>query len=287
MPVSDLPAIEPGTLYVVATPIGNLEDISPRALRVLGEVELVAAEDTRHTRKLFNHFGITTRLLSLHEHNEAQRAEQLIEKLQGGMSLGLVSDAGTPCISDPGYRLVAACRDAGLKVASVPGPTAFTTALSIAGLPSDRFTFCGFMPAKKSARLRELEAFTGRRETLIFYESPHRLVAALEDMYEVFGADCQTAVARELTKLHEEVVRGTLAEVQAEFSGRDKVRGEIVILLVPSVLEPELEDLDSVLRKRLAEDERPARQVVKEVAREFGLSGSEVYQRYLELKADA
>jgi len=274
----------PGTLYVVATPIGNLEDLSPRALRLLGEVELVAAEDTRHTRKLFNHFGITTRLLSLHEHNEAQRAEQLIEKLQGGMSLALVSDAGTPCISDPGYRLVAACRAAGVEVASVPGPTAFTTALSIAGMPSDRFTFCGFLPAKKSARLRELETFTGRRETLIFYESPHRLVAALADMSTVFGDACQTAVARELTKLHEEVVRGTLAEVQAEFSGRDKVRGEIVILLVPPDEAVPTESLDTLLLKRLEEHGGPPKQVVKEVARELGLSGSEVYQRYLSLK---
>jgi len=203
----------PGTLYVVATPIGNLGDISPRALRILGEVDLVAAEDTRHTRKLFNHFGITTRLLSLHEHNEAQRAEELVGKLHSDTSIALVSDAGTPCISDPGFRLVAACRSAGIKVVSVPGPTAFTTALSIAGMPSDRFSFCGFLPAKKGARVSELEGYRGRRETLLFYEAPHRLLATLGDMMHVFGAGCQAAVARELTKLHEEVVRGSLAQV--------------------------------------------------------------------------
>jgi len=273
-----------GTLYVVATPIGNLEDITARALRILGEVDLVAAEDTRHTRKLLNHFSITTRMLSLHEHNEAQRASELIEKLQDGASIALVSDAGTPCISDPGYRLVAACRDAGIPVASVPGPAALTTAMSIAGLPSDRFSFCGFLPAKKGARQRELEGYRERSETLLFYEAPHRLLATLSDMHEVFGGECQAAVARELTKLHEEVVRGTLDEVHEELSARDRVRGEIVILLVPSGEETSDVDLDTVLLQRLAEDDGPPKQIAKEVAKEMGLSGSDVYQRYLELK---
>jgi len=274
----------PGTLYVVATPIGNLEDISPRALRILDAVDLVAAEDTRHTRKLFNHFGITTRLLSLHEHNEAQRAEELVEKLLAGTSIALVSDAGTPCISDPGYRLVAACRAAGVTVASVPGPTAFTTALSIAGMPSDRFSFCGFLPTRKGARVSALEGYRGRIETLLFYEAPHRLLATLGDMMQVFGEGCQVAVARELTKLHEEVVRGSLLEVHGEFALRDRVRGEIVILLVPPDEAVPEQDLDTLLLKRLAEQDGPPKQVVKEVAKELGLSGSEVYQRYLSLK---
>jgi 16S rRNA (cytidine1402-2'-O)-methyltransferase len=169
-------------------------------------------------------------------------------------------------------------------VASVPGPAALTTAISIAGLPSDRFTFCGFLPSKKSGRRKELEALVGRSETLLFYESPHRLLATLTDMLELFGGDCRSAVVRELTKVHEEVVRGSLEELQAEFAGRDKVRGEIVILLVPSADETPAEDLDTLLLRRLEKDNRPPRQVVKEVAKELGLSGSDVYQRYLELK---
>jgi len=281
--VSDL---VPGTLYVVATPIGNLEDLSRRALRVLGEVELIAAEDTRHTRRLLNHFGLTTRLLSLHEHNESQRIAALLETLRSGASVALGSDAGTPCISDPGYRLIAACREAALPVAGVPGPAAVTTALSIAGLPSDRFTFCGFLPPRQGARRRELGALTERRETLIFYEAPHRLLATLADLAAVFGETCLAAVCRELTKLHEEVLRGTLAEVRAALSERDKVRGEIVILLVPKPPEPVAADLDTLLRERLAADPRPPRQVTKELARELGLSGSEVYQRYLHIKSD-
>ncbi len=278
-------AVSPGTLYVVATPIGNLEDISARALRILGGVELVAAEDTRHTRKLLNHFGLTTRLLSLHEHNEAQRAAELLETLRSGASVALVSDAGTPCISDPGFRLVAACRDAALPVEAVPGPAALTTALSVAGLPSDRFTFCGFLPPKPSARRRALEELIGREETLIFYEAPHRLLATLADMEGVFGAGAQAAVCRELTKLHEEVVRAPLSRLRAELSERERIRGEIVILLVPEARPDRDVDLDLLLQQRLADSGRPPRQVVKELARELGLPGSEVYQRYLELKS--
>ncbi len=169
-------------------------------------------------------------------------------------------------------------------MSAVPGPAALTTALSIAGLPSDRFSFCGFLPAKKGARVRELEGYRGRRETLLFYEAPHRLLATLADMLAVFGEDCQTAVARELTKLHEEVVRGTLGEVRQAFAARDKVRGEVVILLVPPEEEVGELDIDALLHARLAETNGPPKQVAKQVAKELGLSGSAVYQRYLELK---
>lgn len=275
----------PGTLYLVATPIGNLEDLTLRALRILKEVDLVAAEDTRHSRKLFAHFGINTPLTAYHEHNEARKTAELLEVLAGGRSLALISDAGTPAIADPGYRLVRACREAGIPVAAVPGPAAVTAALSVAGLPTDRFAFEGFLPARAGARRDRLAALHGEERTLVFYEAPHRLAASLRDVAEVFGAAREIAVIRELTKLHEEVVRGAAGEVLEHFGGGSKVRGEIVLLIAPGVKEAPVRPLADVLRERLAAGDRPARQVVKEVAREFGLPGSEVYREWLAIKA--
>jgi len=202
---------DPGTLYLVATPIGNLEDMTFRALRILREVDLVAAEDTRHSRKLFSHFGIATPLTSYFEHNEAQKGERLLDQLRAGKSVALISDAGTPAISDPGFLLVRRCRDEGIPVLAVPGPSAAVAALAVSGLPTERFAFEGFLPARSKARREALQQLWAEPRTTIFYEAPHRLLATLRDICEEMGAEREVAVARELTKLHEELFRGTAA----------------------------------------------------------------------------
>ena len=219
-----------GTLYIVATPIGNLEDITLRALRVLREADLIACEDTRQTRKLLDHFGISKPLVSYHEHNELARAAELVERLEAGANIALVSDAGTPLISDPGYRLVAAAIAAGIPVVPIPGPSAALSALAGSGLATDAFRFCGFLPPKASQRRKTLEALQEERCTLIFYEAPHRILEALEDVEAVMGSR-PVVVARELTKLHEEFLRGTAAEVRAQLAARPSVKGEITLLI--------------------------------------------------------
>jgi 16S rRNA (cytidine1402-2'-O)-methyltransferase len=275
-----------GTLYLVATPIGNLEDISLRALRILKEVDLVAAEDTRHSRKLFNHYGIATPLTSCFEHNEAQKGERIVELLRQGRSVALISDAGTPAISDPGYLLVCRCRDEGLPVTVVPGPSAVITALALSGLPTARFAFEGFVPAKSSARRALFVAARNECErTLIYYEAPHRLLAALADLREELGGERRLAVARELTKLHEELFRGTVEEALAHF-GAGRVRGEIVLLVAPADAEPERESLEEALARWHAAPELSRKEMVKILAKRFGLPGSEVYRRSLELEGD-
>jgi 16S rRNA (cytidine1402-2'-O)-methyltransferase len=277
--------MEPGTLYIVATPIGNLEDLTFRALRVLKEVDLVAAEDTRHSRKLFSHYGIATPLTPYHEHNEERKTAELLELLRQGRNIALITDAGTPAVADPGYRLVRACREAGLPVAAVPGPAAVTTALSVAGLPTDRFAFEGFLPSRAGARREKLRALRHEARTVALYETPHRLVAALRDVVEELGAEREVAVVRELTKLHEEVVRGGAGQVLADFAGRDQVRGEIVLLLAPAA-EPEaaVQDVPQALRL-LLEDGVPLRQAVKQVAKASGQPGDEVYRQALEIRS--
>lgn len=221
-----------GTLYVVATPIGNLGDFTPRAREILGEVSVIAAEDTRHTGQLLKEFGIHTTLVSLHEHNEARRSEALIERLLSGDSIALVSDAGTPLISDPGFDLIVAARARGIRVTPIPGPSAAIAALSVAGLPTDRFTFEGFLPAKASARRAQLEALRAERRTLIFYEGPHRIKEVLGDMLEVFGPERRAVVCRELTKRFETTYGGTLEElVIMSTNDPDMSRGEIVIVV--------------------------------------------------------
>lgn len=222
----------PGTLFVVATPIGNLGDFTPRAQQVLREVAAICAEDTRRSGQLLAHFGIATPLLALHEHNEDAIAQRIVARLLGGESLALVSDAGTPLVSDPGFRLVRAARAAGVKVSPVPGASALIAALSVAGLPSDRFAFEGFLPAKASARRERLRALAGEARTLIFYESSHRIVEALADMAAAFGGDRPAVLARELTKLFETVrdgsLSGLLAQVEAD---PDQRKGEFVLLV--------------------------------------------------------
>ncbi|WP_425463167.1 16S rRNA (cytidine(1402)-2'-O)-methyltransferase [Luteimonas wenzhouensis] len=221
-----------GVLHVVATPIGNLGDLSPRAAQVLGSVAAICAEDTRHTRQLLAQIGVSTPLLALHEHNEEALAPRLVERLRAGESLALVSDAGTPLVSDPGFRLVRAAREAGIRVSPVPGPCALVAALSVAGLPSDRFVFEGFAPAKAAARREWLAALAGEPRTLIFYESAHRIHAMLADAAAAFGGDRRAVVARELTKLFETVLDGTLDALVARVgSDADQRRGEFVVVV--------------------------------------------------------
>ena len=221
-----------GTLHVVATPIGNLGDLSPRALDTLRAVAAICAEDTRHTRQLLSHYGVEQTLIALHEHNEGGLAERLVARLQAGESLALVSDAGTPLVSDPGFRLVAAARAAGIRVSPVPGPSALIAALSVAGLPSDRFAFEGFLPAKAGARRERLAALAGEPRTLILYESSHRIEDALADAVAAIGPDRPAAIARELTKLFETVLDGTLGELHARVAADpDQRKGEFVLLI--------------------------------------------------------
>ena len=272
-----------GILYVVATPIGNLEDITLRALRILKEVDLVAAEDTRHSRKLFNHFAIDTPLTSCFEHNEAQKQEYLLNLLQQGQSIALISDAGTPAISDPGNILVKHCRQAGVAVTPVPGASACISALSVAGLPTDSFCFDGFLPAKTGARCRALEQYVQQQRTVVLYEAPHRLLNTLQDMAKVLGESKQLAVARELTKLHEELFRGTVLEAIDHFS-QSRVRGEIVLLLAPAVPELPQETVRQALERLSVATDLPMKAIVKQVAKLHGVSGSEVYQESLRMQ---
>ncbi|MDX2482025.1 MAG: 16S rRNA (cytidine(1402)-2'-O)-methyltransferase [Desulfuromusa sp.] len=272
-----------GTLYVVATPIGNLEDMTYRAVRILQEVALIAAEDTRHSRKLLNHYGIATPLISYHEHNEESRSTQLIAKLQSGDSIALISDAGTPCIADPGYRLVSNCRKEGVVVIAVPGPSAVVAALSISGLPTDDFRFVGFLPAKTHGRCQFLEQIKAESQTVACYEAPHRLLSCLADIAEICGVDRPIAVARELTKLHEELFSGTVGAAQTYFA-QGSVKGELVLLLSPAPQKkPEGTVKDALLRLR-EETDLSWKEIVKQVAKEFGLTGSEVYRESLELR---
>ncbi|MEJ7746910.1 MAG: 16S rRNA (cytidine(1402)-2'-O)-methyltransferase [Luteimonas sp.] len=227
------PATRPtGTLFIVATPIGNLGDLSPRALDTLRGVAAICAEDTRHTRQLLGHFGVDKPLLALHEHNESDVADKLVARLLGGDALALVSDAGTPLVSDPGYRLVRAARAAGIKVSPIPGASALIAAMSVAGLPSDRFVFEGFLPAKASARRERLATLASEPRTLVFYESSHRIEDALADFVALFGEGRRAVLARELTKLFETVLDGTLAELVARVGADDNQRkGEFVVLV--------------------------------------------------------
>src|SRR5262249_12342902 len=217
-------------LYIVATPIGNLEDITLRALRVLREVNLIACEDTRRTRKLLAHYQISKPLVSYHEHNERDRTTELIKKLESGLDIAIVSDAGTPLVSDPGFHIVRAALDKQIPVVPIPGPSAAITAMSASGLPVREFTFVGFLPARSGARRARLNALAAVETTLVLYEAPHRIQETIKDALEILG-DRECVLAREITKIHEEFVRGRLSEIKA----RDSVRGEVVLLISPSV----------------------------------------------------
>ncbi len=272
-----------GTLYVVATPIGNLEDITLRAIRILKEVDLVAAEDTRHSRKLFNHYAIDTPLTSCFEHNEASKGDYLIGLLQQGQSIALISDAGTPAISDPGSLLVQSCCELGIRVSPVPGASACISALSMAGLPTRHFLFAGFLPPKSGARCRELQLYSQNQYTVVFYEAPHRLLNTLRDIINVLGAEKELAVARELTKIHEELFRGSAVAALEHFS-QARVRGEIVLLLAPALAEVVEETLEQSLLRLSAGTDLSPKEIVKQVAKLHGVSGSEVYKESLRLQ---
>lgn len=272
----------PGTLYLVATPIGNLADITHRALDVLTNVAVIACEDTRHTRKLLQHYGISTKTISYHEHNEQERARQLIQTLREGKDVAVVSDAGTPSISDPGYRLVRAAIDNDLAVVPVPGPSALISALIAAGLPTDEFFFGGFLPARSNARRTRLTDLRSVPGTLVFYEAPHRLADTLKDAYEILG-EREAVVARELTKLHEEFKRGRLSGL-AEHYSNEEPRGEIVLLIDRTVLETaDTKDVQNIssLVDQFERDGLDHRAALKKAARELKLSRAEAYRRLL------
>ena len=267
-------------LYVVATPIGNLEDMTHRATRVLAEVDLIACEDTRQTRKLLDHYGITTAVTSYHEHNESARAKELTERMLRGTNIALVTDAGTPLISDPGFRLVRAALDAEVRVVPIPGVSAVVTALSGAGLGTDQFRFGGFLPAKQGQRRQALAEVKHEAGTAVFYEAPHRILEALMDIETELGPSRPVVVARELTKLHEEFIRGTAAQVLAALEAKPVIKGEITLLIGKSDAAPDADDPRSV-SEAVAELERggmPRMDAVKYVARARGLNKRDVYK---------
>lgn len=267
-------------LYIVATPIGNLEDITLRALRVLREVDLIAAEDTRQTRKLLARYDIQTELTSYHEHNERSKAVQLVERLESGESIALVSDAGTPTVSDPGYHLVREAVARGIRVSPIPGASAVTTALSASGLPTGRFAFEGFLPSRRSQRLEALAGHKSERRTLIYYESPHRIAETLKDIHEVLG-DRQMAVARELTKIHEEFTRGLVSEVLAQLSSRE-LRGECTLVVAGSSPPGAFDEreLEAEIRS-LKESGLKASAIAKALAQIHDVPKREVYRKVL------
>jgi 16S rRNA (cytidine1402-2'-O)-methyltransferase len=275
-----------GTLYIVATPIGNLEDITQRALRVLGEVDLIACEDTRRTRVLLNHFGIKTKTISYHEHNERERAAEICKLLLSGKNIALVSDAGTPLINDPGFRVANAAIELNLPVVPVPGPTAFVSALVASGLPSDQFFFAGFLPARANSRRAKLAELRSVPGTLVFYEAPHRINATLKDALEVLG-DRRAAVARELTKIHEEIARGSLRELARRFGADSPARGEMVLLISDLIVDEsadqpgETQPSSQRLIERVSELELEgldSKVALKKAARELGMKRAEAYR---------
>ena len=275
--------VDVATLYIVPTPIGNLADITQRALDVLANVDLIAAEDTRHTSRLLTHFSISTRTFALHDHNEQQKADYLIEKLQAGTSIALVSDAGTPLISDPGYHLVNRCRQAGVKVVPLPGPCAVVTALSGAGLPSDRFSFEGFLPPKSKGRRDRFQELANDERTMIFYESPHRIMDSLADMLVVLGPERQVVLARELTKTYETIHGAPLGEL-IDWLGEDsnRTRGEMVLLVAGHRAEKEDLPADALRTLGLLVKELPLKKAAALTAEIHGVKKNALYKWGLE-----
>ena len=275
---------KPGTLYVVGTPIGNLEDITFRAVRILQTVDMIAAEDTRHTGKLLQHFQVKTPQVSYHEHNRTSRISELLEHLVNNKAIALVSDAGMPGISDPGYELVKACIEAGIPVVPIPGASAAITALSAAGLPTDRFVFEGFLPAKSQHRQEHLESLQTESRTLIFYESPHRLRETLQDLADVWGSDRQIVLGRELTKLYEEFWRGTIAEAIAHYSEREP-QGEYTLVVAgipPSQPQLTQEQLKAELKQLISQGISRS-QASRQLAKATFLSRRQLYQLALSI----
>ncbi|MDZ8024187.1 MAG: 16S rRNA (cytidine(1402)-2'-O)-methyltransferase [Nostoc sp. DedQUE11] len=279
---------KPRTLYVVGTPIGNLEDMTFRAVRILQTVDIIAAEDTRHTGKLLQHFEIKTPQVSYHEHNRTSRIPELLQYLANDKAIALVSDAGMPGISDPGYELIKACIEAGISVVPIPGASAAITALSAAGLPTDRFVFEGFLPAKTQQRREHLESLQTESRTLIFYESPHRLQDTLQDLAEILGSDRQIVLGRELTKLYEEFWRGTIAEAMAHYSQREP-QGEYTLVvagIAPSQIQLTQEELKAELKQLISQGISRS-QASRQLAKVTSMPRRQLYQLALSLAIDS
>jgi 16S rRNA (cytidine1402-2'-O)-methyltransferase len=272
---------------VVATPIGNLADITLRAIEVLSQADLIAAEDTRHTRRLLSAHGIKNTLLSYHEHNEHRRTPELSAKLEQGAVIALVSNAGTPLVSDPGYRLVSHAAARNIPVVPIPGPSAVMAALSAGGLPTDSFTFIGFPARKKNKRIRQLKALADHWETLVFYQAPLRILPFLKELMEILG-DRQAVLAREITKRHEEFIRGSLSHVHSQLSGRDAIKGECTILVqgIAQAEAPDDNDLETILRSALAQADAPLGEIVRSLARQYKVNKNRLYEMALRIKKD-
>jgi 16S rRNA (cytidine1402-2'-O)-methyltransferase len=279
------PAKKKGVLYVVATPIGNLEDITLRALKILRDVDLVAAEDTRKSGKFLSHHRIKNRLISYHEHNEKKRTPELLGKLLGGISIALVSNAGTPCVSDPGYRLVAAAIASKISVIPVPGPSAATTAMSASGLPTDSFVFIGFPPKKKGKRMKFLAELAVEPRPLVFYESPKRILIFLEEVVLHIG-DRPAVLAREMTKLHEEFIRGSVPEILETIKARPEIKGECTLLVAGCQDEEAVGSAVVKAEIKVALEKQKSRlsQITKSIAQKYGLSRNQVYAMALKVK---
>ena len=274
-----------GTLYIVSTPIGNLEDITLRALNILRDVQIIAAEDTRHTQKILQRYNISTAQTSYHDHNKEEKAEILISRLKEGRDIALVSDAGTPGISDPGYYLINRAIEEGIRVMPVPGPTASIAALSVSGLPTDAFVFEGFLPAKKTARQKKLRELSTERRTLILFEAPHRLASTLRDIAEVLG-DRKIVLTRELTKVFEEVIRGRVSEVIAKIEGR-RLKGEMTLLLEGAqkeVAAGEAPDLHEYLKMLIEEKGLSLKDAVSKASRDLDIPKNRVYKEALNMQ---
>jgi len=287
--------LAPG-LYVVATPIGNLEDITLRALRILKEVDLIACEDTRHSQKLLNHYGITTRSISYHEHNEASRAEELVQQLKKGLRIALVTDAGMPGISDPGYRVIAQAVENEIPVIPIPGASAFVAALAASGLPTDSFEFRGFLPPKHGQRRQVLETIKTSQQTQVFYEAPHRLKETIQDVVEILGGERPLVIAREVTKLREDFQRGSAGKILENLNIQQEVKGEITLLIgKPNTSNTVIKDINKEsnvvagdsparqsvyerVKKLIVEEKLDEKAALKKIARERGISKSEAYR---------
>lgn len=275
----------PGVLYVVGTPIGNLEDITLRALRTLRDVDLVAAEDTRNTRRLLAHHGISRPMISLHEHNEDRRSADLVSKLDKGAVVALVSDAGTPTLSDPGYRLVKNAVAAGIRIVPIPGPSAGVAALSVSGLPTDAFLFLGFPPRKRSKRLEFLRRVAGEKPTLIFYESPKRVADLLTDLKKIMG-ERRAVLSREMTKTYEEFLRGTLNDISDKIKRRNELKGECTLLVEGAHAEADMppEALTEIIAREIRRGEQGASALSRQIAAQYRIPKKRVYKEILKFK---
>ncbi len=277
--------VRPGTLYVVATPIGHRDDITLRALKILGQVDLIAAEDTRKTRRFLERHGIHGNFISYHEHNENERTPQILTKLQNGASIALVSNAGTPTVSDPGYPLIKSAARNDVTIVPVPGVSAAAAALSVAGLPTDAFTFAGFLPKKKGKRLKQLDEFAQESRTLIFYESPNRILKLINEIIDIMG-DRYGILAREMTKLHEEFIRGQLSEVRKILEARSGIKGECTLLVSgwDKSRAVEWETVKGEIQDQLKSSTEPVSNLVKKISQKYGLPKNTVYQEALKIR---